>query len=139
MPVRGSDDIENVGWALAEARPGLGQTLTGTGPVAVRLWPIDKSNKKSPMAGRYEGLSDRHRPICVGFDSDELPITKSSEEYSSALNYSDAPTEVCLMPQSHFRRAPGGEGVSGGHPMSRNIGHRRQIPDVSNCTWSRSH
>ena len=23
------------------------------------------------------------------------------------------------MPQSHFRRAPGGEGVSGGHLMSR--------------------
>ena len=56
----------------------------------------DKSTKKSPMAGRYEGLSDRHRPICVGLDSDELPITKSSEEYNSALNSSDAPTEVCF-------------------------------------------
>ena len=96
MPVRGSDDIGNVGRALAAAHPGLGQTLTGTGPVAVRLGPVDKSTKKSPMAGRYEGLSDRHLPICVGFDSDELPITNSSEEYNSALNSSDAPTEVCF-------------------------------------------
>ena len=62
MPVQGSDDIGNVG-----------QTLTGTGLVAVRLGPVDKSTKKSPMAGRYEGLSDRHRPICVGFDSDGTP------------------------------------------------------------------
>ena len=85
MPVRGLDDIGNVG-----------QTITGTGPVAVRLGPVDKSTKKSPMAGQYEGLSDRHPPKCVGFDSDELPITKSSEEYNSALKSSDALTEVCF-------------------------------------------
>ena len=92
----------SAGLDLAEARPGLGQTLTGTGPVAVRLGPVDKSTKKSPMAGRYEGLSDRHRTgigqLCVGFDSDELPITKSSEEYNSALNSSDAPTRSVFYP-----------------------------------------
>ena len=86
-----------------KCRPGSGRGPSGTRPDTHRYWaggrtmgPVDKSTKKSPMAGRYEGLSDRHRPICVGFDSDELPITKSSEEYNSALNSSDAPTEVCF-------------------------------------------
>ena len=42
-------------------------------------------------------------------DSDELPITKSSEEYNSALNSTDAPLR-CVLPSDVGR-------VSVGHPM----------------------